>query len=106
MQKGKLDNQQKTIAVCTDCHGTHNIMNTRGAEATVVKSNLLKLCRKCHADANEHFPDAWLSHYEPSLKRAPLVYLAGLAYQIFIPIMLIGFVLQILLHIWRYAVNK
>jgi len=106
MQNGKLDKPHKTIAVCTDCHGTHNIMNTRGAEASVVKTNLLKRCQKCHADANEHFPDAWLSHYEPSLKRSPLVFLAGLAYKIFIPILLIGFVLQILLHIWRYAVNK
>ncbi len=106
MQKGGTDKPHKPIAVCTDCHGTHNIMNTRDAEATVVKANLLKRCQKCHADANEHFPDAWLSHYEPSLKRAPLVYLAGLVYQIFIPILLIGFVLQILLHIWRYAVNR
>jgi predicted CXXCH cytochrome family protein len=106
MEKGKLEKPHRAIAVCTDCHGTHNIMNTRGTEASVVKTNLLKRCQKCHADANEHFPDAWLSHYEPSLKRAPLVFFAGLAYQIFIPIMLIGFVLQILLHIWRYAMNK
>jgi len=106
MQQGKLNKPHKAIAVCTDCHGTHNIMNTRGTEAGIVKANLLRRCQKCHADANEHFPDAWLSHYEPSLKRAPLVFLAGLAYQIFIPIMLVGFVLQILLHIWRYAVNR
>jgi len=106
MQKGEFAKPGKVIAVCTDCHGTHNIMNTRGAEAAVVKANLLKRCQKCHADANEHFPDAWLSHYEPSLKQAPLVFLAGLTYQIFIPILLVGFVLQILLHIWRYAVNR
>lgn len=106
MQKGDATIPGKAIAVCTDCHGTHNIMNTRNAEAGVVKANLLKRCQKCHADANEHFPDAWLSHYEPSLKRAPLVFLSGLAYRIFIPILLVGFVLQILLHIWRYAVNR
>lgn len=106
MQKGKLDLPQKAIAVCTDCHGTHTIMNTRGVEAGMVKANLLKRCQKCHVDANEHFPDSWLSHYEPSLKRAPLVFFAGLAYQIFIPLLLVGFALQILLHIWRYAFNK
>lgn len=105
LQKERLDKPHRAIAVCTDCHGTHNISNTRG-EASAVKANLLKRCQKCHADATEHFSDAWLSHYEPSLKRAPLVFLAGLAYQLFIPIMLVGFVLQILLHIWRYAVNK
>lgn len=106
MHKGETAKPHKPIAVCTDCHGTHNIMTTRGTEASIVKSNLLKRCQKCHADANEHFPDAWLSHYEPSLKRAPLVFLAGLVYQIFIPILLLGFVLQIILHIWRYAVNR
>jgi hypothetical protein len=106
MQKGETYKPHKVIAVCTDCHGTHNIMNTRGAEATVVKANLLKRCQKCHADADKNFPDSWLSHYEPSLKRAPLVFLAGLTYKLFIPILLIGFVLQILLHIWRYAVNR
>jgi hypothetical protein len=71
-----------------------------------VKANLLKRCQKCHANADANFPDSWLSHYEPSLKRAPLVFLAGLTYQLFIPILLIGFVLQVLLHIWRYAVNR
>jgi len=106
MQKGETAQTHKVIAVCTDCHGTHNIMNTRGAETAVVKANLLKRCQKCHTDANENFPDSWISHYEPSFKRAPLVFLAGMIYQIFIPILLIGFVLQILLHIWRYAVNR
>ena len=107
MQKGETTYKpHKVVAVCTDCHGTHNIMNTRGAEASVVKVNLLKRCQKCHANADANFPDSWLSHYEPSLKRAPLVFLAGLTYQLFIPILLIGFVLQVLLHIWRYAVNR
>jgi hypothetical protein len=66
----------------------------------------LKRCQKCHADANEHFPDTWLSHYGPSLTRAPLVFIAGIIYKIFIPILIIGLVLQILLHIWRYAINR
>ena len=106
MQKGEAFRPHRPIAVCTDCHGTHGIMATGGRDAAVVKSNLLKRCQKCHVNANDNFPDAWLSHYEPSMKRSPLVFIAGVAYQIFIPIMVIGFVLQILLHIWRYAVNR
>lgn len=106
MQKGENYKPGKPIAVCTDCHGTHNITSTVGPDATIVKTNLLKRCQKCHRDANEHFPDAWLSHYEPSLTHAPLVFLAGLAYKIFIPIMIIGLALQVLLHIWRYAINR
>lgn len=63
-------------------------------------------CQKCHPGASDEFPDAWLSHYEPSMANAPLVYLINLTYKIFIPFMLIGLILQILLHVWRYAVNR
>ncbi len=106
MQRGTNYKPGKPIAVCTDCHGRHNITSTVGPDATVVKKNLLKRCQKCHAGTSEHFPDAWLSHYEPSLSRAPLVFIAGLVFKIFIPIVIIGLVLQILLHIWRYAINR
>jgi len=106
MQKGGQYMPRKPIAVCTDCHGTHNIASNSGADRALVKNNLLKRCQKCHHDANEHFPDAWLSHYEPSMNKAPLIFLAGIAYQIFIPFIIIGFILQILLHIWRYVVNR
>lgn len=96
----------KPIAVCVDCHGIHDINKTTGPNANVIKANLLKRCQKCHPDATEDFPDAWISHYEPSLKRAPLVFAINLFYKIFIPFMIIGLILQILLHIWRYAINR
>src|SRR5574341_189956 len=105
-QKGERERSTRPIAVCTDCHGTHGISRTAGPGSVSVKANLLKRCQKCHPGAGENFPDAWLSHYEPSLKRTPLVYLAGLAYQAFIPVLIAGLALQILLHIWRYAVNR
>jgi hypothetical protein len=66
----------------------------------------MKRCQKCHPGATDEFPDAWLSHYEPSLTNAPLVFLINLTYKFFIPFMLIGLILQILLHVWRYAVNR
>ncbi len=102
--------KQKTavrhIAVCTDCHGIHDITKTKGDNSTVLKAKLLSRCQKCHPKATENFPDTWMSHYEPTFKRAPLVYTINLIYKIFIPFMLIGLILQILLHIWRYAVNR
>ncbi len=96
----------RPIAVCTDCHGTHNITSTVGPGATTVKANLVKACRKCHEGASENFPDAWLSHYVPSLARAPVVYIVDKAYKIFLPFMVIGLILQILLHFWRFLVNR
>ncbi|MBI4823728.1 MAG: cytochrome c3 family protein [Nitrospirae bacterium] len=102
----KQKNAVRHIAVCTDCHGIHDITKTKGSDSAVLKSKLLSRCQKCHPNAAENFPDAWLSHYEPTFKRAPLVYAINLIYKIFIPFMLIGLILQILLHIWRYAVNR
>ncbi len=96
----------KPIAVCVDCHGIHDITITTGPNSTIVKSNLVKRCRKCHPDATENYPDSWISHYKPSLQKAPLVFAINLIYKIIIPFMMVGLILQILLHIWRYAVNR
>jgi hypothetical protein len=81
-------------------------MSTRAANPAVVRANLVKRCQQCHAQATRNFPDAWLSHYEPSLKQAPLVFMINLLYTVFLPILVVGLILQILLHAWRYAVNR
>lgn len=105
-QKDAIARSVKPLAVCTDCHGTHNITSTTGPDSTILKANLVKRCQKCHKDARENFPDSWLSHYKPSLKNATFVYVVNAVYTILIPLMLFGLVLQIMLHIWRYAVNR
>jgi hypothetical protein len=96
----------RRIAVCTDCHGIHDISRSKGPDSTMVKTKLLERCQKCHADARTSFPDSWISHYQPSIKQATMVWAVNLIYDIFIPFMVVGLVLQILLHIWRYAVNR
>lgn len=96
----------KVVARCTDCHGVHDIEKADAPSSPVMKSNLRKTCQKCHADANANFPDAWLSHYEPSLQKAPVVYGVKVAYAILIPFMIGGLGLQILLHLWRLMVNR
>lgn len=105
-QREALYKPARPIAVCTDCHGTHNIVSSKGTDAVLLKANLVKRCRQCHPNATKNFPDTWLSHYEPSIKTAPLVFIVNLMYKIFIPVLVIGLFLQILLHIWRYAVNR
>jgi hypothetical protein len=93
-------------AVCTDCHGIHDILKADAPDSRVMKANLVKTCRQCHEDATENFPAAWLSHYEPSWQKTPVVYAVTVFYWIFIPFVLGGLVLQILLHIWRVVVNR
>jgi hypothetical protein len=87
--------------VCTDCHGIHNISRTDDPNSTVIRENLVKTCRQCHPDASDNFSSAWLSHYEPSIKRAPLVFLVSVFYKIFIPFMVGGIVMNILVDLWR-----
>lgn len=92
-------------AVCTDCHGTHNVVSTKSPGSPVIRANMVQTCSKCHAGATENFPDAWLSHYEPSLKHAPLVFMVKAFYYVLIPIIVIGLAIQVVLNLWRSAIN-
>jgi predicted CXXCH cytochrome family protein len=105
LQRGK-EKGARLAPGCTDCHGVHDIQPAKDPKSTVVQANLVQTCRKCHPDANANFPGAWLSHYEPSWEKAPLVYAVVLFYKMIIPFMVVGIVLQIALHLWRVVVNR
>lgn len=74
--------------VCFDCHGVHNIKSTQDPASTVsTQENLLATCRRCHPDATTaSFTAAWMSHYEASAEKYPLVYYVNLFYWILIPL--------------------
>jgi predicted CXXCH cytochrome family protein len=97
---------ERVVALCVDCHGVHDIGKTTGAGAAMIRGNLVKTCRKCHPNASENFPSAWLNHYEPSLTRAPLVYLIKLFYKLLIPFIVGGLLLQVVLHLRRTVVKR
>ncbi len=94
------------VAICTDCHGVHDIKPVDSPDSPVVKQNLVNTCRQCHPDATANFPSAWLSHYEPSLDKATLVYLVKQYYRFLIPLMVGGLALNIVLDLWRLARNR
>jgi predicted CXXCH cytochrome family protein len=106
LHKGSGGDEQSFVALCTDCHGVHDIVRARDGNSQVIQANLANTCRKCHPNASNTFPQAWLSHYEPSWKHAPGVYAVKVAYAVFIPFIIGGLVLQMLLHLWRMAVNR
>lgn len=87
-------------AVCYDCHGIHNIKKPDDPESGI-KENLLATCQQCHPDANDNFPDAWTSHFRPSLQHNPLVYLVNLFYQMIIPATVGGLGFLVLTDIYR-----
>jgi predicted CXXCH cytochrome family protein len=94
------------VAVCTDCHGVHDIKQVDDPDSPVIKANLVTTCRQCHEDATDNFSSAWLSHYEPSIDKAPLVYLVKQYYKYLIPAMVVGLLLNIALDLWRLARNR
>ena len=94
------------VAVCTDCHGVHDMKKVDDPDSTVIKENLVTTCRKCHADAKPNFSSAWLSHYEPSPHKALLVYAIKQYYKFLIPAMVLGLALNIALDLWRLARNR
>lgn len=109
LYRGSKVEPRAIMAVCSDCHGVHDVERLRGSGAATpaaLKARLAANCRKCHPGATDSFPDAWLSHYEPSPKRAPLVWGIGLFYKVFIPFIIGGLILQILLHLYRVVVNR
>lgn len=92
--------------VCTDCHGVHDIVQVESPDSPVLKANLLSTCQRCHPDAGPNFPSAWLSHYEPTLSRAPLVFAVRWFYRLLIPFIIGGLMLHITLDVWRLARNR
>lgn len=96
--------QQTNKPVCFDCHGVHNIASVQDPQAGLeIKSNMLKVCQKCHPDATtQSFAASWMSHYEPSPTKYPVVYYINLFYKIFIPVILGFMALMVILDAaWR-----
>lgn len=78
------------VAVCYDCHGVHNIQSAQDPDSPIFRENLLRNCQQCHPNAADNFPTSWLSHYEPSLEKYPLVFFVEWFYKLLIPAV-IGF---------------
>ena len=93
-------------AVCVDCHGVHDIKRVKDPDSRVIRANLVKTCETCHPGAGPTFPASWLSHYEPSLEKAPLVYAVKIFYWAFIPFVIGGLLLQVGLNLRRFLVTR
>jgi len=100
-------NETTNKAVCTDCHGTHDISKVDNAETGIaLRENLLVKCQVCHPDATANFPGAWMSHYEPSPEHNPIVFYVNLFYQIMIPGIIGGMIFFIITDIYRRRINR
>lgn len=93
-------------AVCTDCHGIHDILGTHNPNSSVHPNNLLQTCQKCHPDAGPNWTDAWTGHHEVSLERTPFVFYTKTFYDIFIPAVLWISGIYVILQIIRSTVAR
>ena len=93
--------------VCFDCHGVHDITRTDDPlKGLQVRENLQARCEACHPDADVSFPEAWLSHYIPTPDKYPIVYYVNLFYKFFIPAVLGGMGLMVVMDIGRSLLNR
>jgi predicted CXXCH cytochrome family protein len=93
-------------AVCTDCHGIHNIRGTDDPVSMVNPANLLSTCQNCHPGVGPNWTGAWTGHNQISLERTPLVFYTDAFYSVFAPIVLWGSVLYVVLKIIHMLVER
>ncbi|HLA42711.1 MAG TPA: hypothetical protein VJZ27_04715, partial [Aggregatilineales bacterium] len=98
--------QKFNTPVCVDCHGVHDIASVDSTDSPVIKENLVSTCQRCHPDATTNFPSAWLSHYQPSFRRTPLVALANLVYTVAIPAVVGGLGLFVVSDVRRRRADR
>jgi predicted CXXCH cytochrome family protein len=93
-------------AVCSDCHGIHNILPASNPASTVHPDNLLETCRKCHPGAGPNWTDAWTGHNEISLERTPFVYYVDVFYSSLAPAVLWLSAIYVVLQIIRNTIAR
>ena len=93
-------------AVCTDCHGVHNIRRTEDPQSSVNPNNLLTACQKCHPDAGPNWTGAWTGHNRVSLERTPFVFYTQVFYTSLVPVVLVLSAVYVLLQIVRALVDR
>jgi len=100
------EGEQQVVVTCNDCHGVHDIASPKLKGQEAMKATVTAACAKCHVGSAPNFPAAWLSHYPPSPRHSPLVWLVGLFYKIFIPFAVVGLCLHLLLHVYRMSSGR
>lgn len=98
--------ERHLVVTCIDCHGVHDIASPALVGEVAMTKRVQQVCADCHQGAGADLPAAWLSHFRPSLRHAPLVFLVDLFYKFFIPFSVLGLALQVALHLYRVAVRR
>lgn len=93
-------------AVCTDCHGVHDIRMTDDPQSSGNPTNLLSTCQKCHPSAGPNWTDAWTGHNRISLERTPILYYVNAFYTFLTPFVLWACIIYVVLQIVHAVVDR
>jgi predicted CXXCH cytochrome family protein len=93
-------------AVCTDCHGVHNILKASDPASTVAPQNLLATCQKCHPGVGPNWLDAWVGHNKIDPQRTPFLYYTEVFYASFTPFVLWTCFIYVVLQIIHAIVDR
>jgi len=93
-----------TIAMCWDCHGSHDILPQNDPASTLSSKNLLSTCAKCHPGATKSFTKFYAHAEETNRAKYPVLYYTFL----FMTLLLIGTFAFFLTHtfLWAYRALK
>jgi predicted CXXCH cytochrome family protein len=97
---------QHYSAICTDCHGIHDILKPDDPNSSVNPANLLTTCQKCHPGVGPNWTGAWTGHYQVSLERTPFLYYVNSFYSIFTPAVLWICAIYVALQFIRFMVDR
>lgn len=93
-------------AICSDCHGVHDILSTSNPASRVSEENLLVTCQQCHPGVSSNWTGAWTGHYRISLERTPFVFYTNAFYTYFTPTILWISGIYVILQLIRTMVDR
>jgi hypothetical protein len=93
-----------TIAMCWDCHGSHDILPQSDPASSLSSLKLVMTCTKCHPGATESFTKFYAHAEETNRAKYPILYYTFL----FMTLLLIGTFAFFLTHtfLWAYRALK
>lgn len=93
-----------TVATCSDCHGSHNILPVADRNSTLSKEKILDTCRRCHPRATTGFTKFYAHAEEHNRAKYPLLYYTYM----FMTLLLIGVFTFFFTHtfLWAYRSLK
>jgi predicted CXXCH cytochrome family protein len=90
------DAVEPDILICSDCHGEH-------AVEWLANEDVVAVCLECHEQADARIAGAWIGHDKVGPNNAVLIWAIRLFYYSFVPLVLGGLMLNIMLDFGKWV---